>query len=200
MEKDYTNYDYLSVSVNTVHLERVLSCYKLLGWKEMRREDDRQYADMKYLALYRRHKIANKDRLQYLQVRMETVINRFSYLQRRSHAKSGLTALLLGVLVLGFAAAGFCLLFAVGGVAADVGGAVCLACAGATALAMAIALPLMRRKERKATERKMKEAYDLLEKLSEEARALAPAFESDYEEGGEEVVEIILEPAVGGSV
>lgn len=200
MEKDYTNYDYLSVSVNTAHLERVLSCYKLLGWKEMRREDDRQYADMKYLALYRRHKIANKDRLQYLQVRMETVINRFSYLQRSSHVKSGLTASLFGVLILGLIAAGFCLLFAVGGVAADVGGAVCLTCAGGGALALSVALPVMRRKERKTTEGKMKEAYALLEKLSSEARTLAPAFESDYEEGGEEVVEIILEPAAGGNI
>ena len=69
MAKDHNNYDYLAVSVKSDQLSRILHCYRALGWTEIKTEEDRQYYDMNYVRLRRPHRIANKDRLQYLQVR-----------------------------------------------------------------------------------------------------------------------------------
>ena len=46
MSKDYINYDYLSVSVKSDQLSRILQCYRALGWTEITTEDDKQYYDM----------------------------------------------------------------------------------------------------------------------------------------------------------
>jgi Flp pilus assembly protein TadB len=111
MQRDYNNFDYLSISVKIDELDKILYCYKVLGWKERKREDDRDEEDMKYIALFRPHAIANKDRLQYLQVRMESLLNSFASIRAKCYTKSTLAAVITGICAYLFLACGLCLLF-----------------------------------------------------------------------------------------
>ena len=104
MARDYNNYDYLAVSVKSDQLNRILHCYRALGWTEVKTVDDREYYNMKYVRLRRPHKIANKDRLQYLQVRMEGAINSLVEIVNRAHLKSNAAAGGLGLLAAGLIA------------------------------------------------------------------------------------------------
>ena len=112
MSRDYTNYDYLSVSVKSDQLDRILQCYRALGWREEKMEDDREYYNMKYVRLRRPHKIENKDRLQYLQVRMESFINSVSRVNSHRHIKSHAFIAISFIIFSGLVALGLWLAFA----------------------------------------------------------------------------------------
>ena len=178
MSKDYNNFDYLSVSVKSDQLNRILQCYRTLGWTEVKTEDDRQYYDMKYVRLRRPHKFPNKDRLQYLQVRMESSINSLVEITRRAHVKSNAA---LGALVLAaVVSAGAGLWLAFGHVGAmRVCGIALLAAACALVAAAAVICPVMRRRENADEKRRIYEKLRLTQSLIDEAATLVPAAEED---------------------
>ena len=186
MEKDYNNYDYLSVSVNSEQLNRILQCYRALGWTEIKTEEDRQYYGMNYVRLRRPHKIKNKDRLQFLQVRMESSINSLVAITKRAHIKSNAVASLSVVLVLALAALGLW------PVVADIGVWVIVGWTGialslAVAIAAVIVCFIMRRREKKMAMGKIIEKLRLIQTLTDEASALAP--ETEASEGLYDLVE-----------
>jgi hypothetical protein len=110
MNRDINNFDYLSISVKSERLDKIIYCYEALGWREEKREEDKKYYDMKYLLLSRPHNIPNKDRLQYLQVKMETKLNYLSCSNAYRHKGSFLLGLFLTVLGLCLLACGlFCI-------------------------------------------------------------------------------------------
>lgn len=115
MERDIKNFDYLSVSVKSDQLERILLCYTALGWREVKREDDKTYADMKYILLSRPHDIKNKDRLQYLQVRIENRMNAVSKILAGRHRTSNIFLLTVLTVALALIAAGLYLILGLGG-------------------------------------------------------------------------------------
>jgi hypothetical protein len=116
MERDINNYDYLSISIKSERLDKIMYCYKALGWREEKREEDRQYYDMKYLLMSRPHNIQNKDRLHYLQVRMENKLNYLSRSNAYRHRVSTLVAIILTVLGVCLLALGLYFFFGFDGV------------------------------------------------------------------------------------
>ena len=176
MARDYNNYDYLAVSVKSDQLNRILHCYRSLGWTEVKTVDDREYYNMKYVRLRRPHKIANKDRLQYLQVRMEGAINSLVEIVNRAHLKSNAAAGGLGLLAAGLIALAVWLVIYFTS-AIRVLGWVCLG-AGCAPIAAAVAVRAgLRRRERKVVSGKIMEKLRLTQSLIEEAVSLAPAKE-----------------------
>jgi hypothetical protein len=147
-------------------------CYEALGWREEKREEDRQYYDMKYLVLSRPHNIPNKDRLQYLQVKMETKLNSISHTTAYKHSGSMAFGAILIILALCFFATGLAFIFglkasfALGlGIAFLVSGFLC-------AVGVIYPYTAMRAKENERADEKINVALRLIENYVTEARAL----------------------------
>lgn len=187
MAKDHNNYDYLAVSVKSDQLSRILHCYRALGWTEIQTEEDRQYYDMNYVRLRRPHRIANKDRLQYLQVRMENSINSLVAITNRAHIKSNGIAAAGTLATLAIAALGLWLVIARAG-ALRLFGWVCVGLSLAVAIAVTVAVYVMRRREKKAATAAIIEKLRLTQSLIDEAAALAPA-DTEASEGLYDLVE-----------
>lgn len=187
MAKDHNNYDYLAVSVKSDQLSRILHCYRALGWTEIKTEEDRQYYDMNYVRLRRPHRIANKDRLQYLQVRMENSINSLVAITNRAHIKSNGIAAAGTLATLAIAALGLWLVIARAG-ALRIFGWVCVGLSLAVAIAVTVAVYVMRRREKKAATVAIIEKLRLTQSLIDEAAALAPA-DTEASEGLYDLVE-----------
>lgn len=187
MAKDHNNYDYLAVSVKSDQLSRILHCYRALGWTEIKTEEDRQYYDMNYVRLRRPHRIANKDRLQYLQVRMENSINSLVAITNRAHIKSNGIAAAGTLATLAIAALGLWLVIARAG-ALRIFGLVCVGLSLAVAIAATVAVYVMRRREKKAATAAIIEKLRLTQSLIDEAAALAPA-DTEASEGLYDLVE-----------
>lgn len=188
MEKDYKNYDYLSVSVKSDQLSRILQCYRALGWTEIKTEEDRQYYDMNYVRLRRPHKIPNKDRLQYLQVRMESSINSLVVITNRAHIKSNAVAILCALLVVLLAAFGLWPVIAATALWLRAIGWTGIGTSLAVAIAAVIICSIMRRREKKTATGKIIEKLRLIQSLIEEAVTLAPAV-TEASEGLYDLVE-----------
>lgn len=178
MSKDYNKYDYLAVSVKSDQLDRILQCYHALGWTEIKTEDDREFYNMKYVRLRRPHKIANKDRLQYLQVRMEMAINSLVSIVNRAHLKSNAVFSLCACIAFCCAAVAIWLVLTYTALLPVVCGWICLG-VGVAVLAAGVAVRVVfRRRERKQATGKIMEKLRLAQSLIEEASTLAPAPES----------------------
>lgn len=172
--RDHNNFDYLAVSVKSDQLNRILQCYRALGWKEIKTEDDREYYNMKYVRLVRPHKIQNKDRLQYLQVRMESAINSLVEITNRAHMKSSFITSLMVIAAFAFAVLGIWLAVMFTGVL-HITGYVSLGICAVLAIASAIVCHILRRKERIVATDRIVEKMRLTQSLIEEAVSLAPS-------------------------
>lgn len=179
MKRDYKNYDYLSVSVRNDQFERILSCYNTLGWRVVKHEGDRQYYNMKFVVFRRPHKIENKDRLQYLQVRMENTINSISVIAFKRHRRSTFVGIMLSILLSGLFALGMWLFFWLKGETGFVTGIISLSASAAVLVCMLITLFVMRKKEDETTRLKIEDKAELLRHLMEEAASLALKHKAD---------------------
>lgn len=95
--KEINKYDYLSVSVKTDSEDEMITRYGAFGWELIERADDKRYSDIAVINLRRSHTIPNKDRLQYLQVGMETAVNNISKYKQNKHAFSLALGLSIGL-------------------------------------------------------------------------------------------------------
>lgn len=97
------------MSINSVVAEEILDCYAALGWKQAERREDEQFENVEHFEFFRPHGIAHKDRLQLLQVYLETEVNKIARITVNKHARSlaaglfswiaGIALVTLGVLV-----------------------------------------------------------------------------------------------------
>ncbi len=85
---DYNSYDRLSLELKTEAKGSMLEYYLAFGWEPYLEEADSRYADIVHVDLRRPHNIPNKDRLQLLQVKMESAVNRFAIARRDRHSVS----------------------------------------------------------------------------------------------------------------
>lgn len=108
--KDINRYDYLFVSVKTDSEEEMVARYKKFGWELTKRSDDKHFSDIAVINLRRPHAILNKDRLQYLQVGMETAVNDLSKYKQKKHAFSLALGITLGVFACAMLAGGIVLI------------------------------------------------------------------------------------------
>jgi hypothetical protein len=181
MQRDINNFDYLSVSVKSEQLDRIMHCYRSLGWSEVKREDDRQYYDMKYVLLSRPHKIRNKDRLQYLQVKMETKINAISQIRVKRHIGSTCVTIGLCVFMFLFALSGILAYFLLSGTMATVSCFALCSCAFACLLFEFFPFLIMRKSEVKKCNGAIKNNLRAIDGYIAEARTLCDSEESEYE-------------------
>lgn len=112
---DYHEYDTISIALKKEALDKMLEYYGAFGWQVYERNEDAKYFDIAHVRLVRKHKIKNKDALQYLQVRMEAVVNRFAAVRKNRHARSVSFGLTLSLAALGLIAGGFMLAALKGG-------------------------------------------------------------------------------------
>lgn len=186
MERDIKNYDYLTISIKTAQLNSILECYRALGWQVFKSEDDRQYYDMKYISMRRPHKIENKDRLQLLQVRMETGVNQISAIYAKKHLKSGILFSVLTALGLALLAFGLWLIFE--SYAQIAWGIVCCVVAGALIAVADVILCVLRKPEEEAAERRILQILKSLQALLSEADTLSAPASGGVQDSAEEVV------------
>lgn len=103
--KDYNNYDYIEIIVKMDSAEEVINAYSGFLWQEIERRQDRRYSDLIHVVFCREHKIANKDRLQLLQVHYENALNDKAQAFKSKHNNtmiffSNLMVLMLAILAL----------------------------------------------------------------------------------------------------
>lgn len=169
---DYWKYDYLSVTVKIEKAEELIARYATFQWEETERKEDRHYGDIIHIAYRRKHRLPHKDRLQLLQVCMETLLNDLSRIENTKHSKSTAFGLITGTMGSALAAGGVTLAVlypsvptVIGGVAAVLAGAALLTLSG-------FRLAKIRAKEKKLFARKAEEIQREIEAVCQEAEAL----------------------------
>lgn len=97
--KDYSNYDYITLTVKKDKAEEVITSYGAFRWEEMNRVSDKVYGDIIHVTFKRVHNIHDKDVLQYLQVLYESRLNEWSLLDNRKHYKSSIISSVIGLFI-----------------------------------------------------------------------------------------------------
>lgn len=87
-EFDYHNFDKLEVTAKTVKEREIISHYALFGWQEVKRVEDKKFFDISHITFIRPHKIANKDKLQLLQIYYENYMNELYACEKSRHTVS----------------------------------------------------------------------------------------------------------------
>lgn len=175
IEKDHDKYDYLSVSLKSEYSEEIMKCYLALGWKDVHMEEDKDYADMKYVLFSRPHDTPNKDRLQYVQVRMENILNSISERSIKRHAKSTALAVLLGIFGLLFVAAGLSIALILSALAYKIYGYICVGIGAIMLLGLIYPLTKLRKKENEKLKSTYERNFSEFEKFVKEAARLSSA-------------------------
>lgn len=98
MEKDYTNFDTITLYVKKHKVEKIIEYYKIFGWEVKSQLHNKHYADLTDLVFCRPHKIENKDELQLLQVYLEDKLNIEGKNEKDRHVKSKCFILTFGIL------------------------------------------------------------------------------------------------------
>lgn len=83
--RDYKNYDYFSVSLKTDAEREMVKSYLAFGWTAVERSADKRFSDYVTYTFRRPHIFENKDRLQFLQVKMEKSSNLCARLKKDKH-------------------------------------------------------------------------------------------------------------------
>ncbi|MBE7088958.1 MAG: hypothetical protein E7370_05550 [Clostridiales bacterium] len=173
--KDFTNYneyDRIFVAINSAVAEETLNGYKALGWQLIRRFPDKIYSNIEHFDFYRSHKIENKDRLQLLQVYMESEINNLSYRRHNRHSAS----ITVGILVYLF-----CLMLIVGGTLmacignnlfTNAGGYIILALGVLGSISFVFYLKYLSQKETERYNRQIEFSVNRIRRIYEEASNL----------------------------
>lgn len=90
-------YDNLAVAVKTVSSEELSRYYLIFQWEQIDSYDDVRYDDVKHISYRRKHRLPNKDRLQYLQVCMEAEFNNMGKYKRNKNARETAIGLCVGL-------------------------------------------------------------------------------------------------------
>ncbi len=124
---DFKNYDYLTVTLKNRGASELIRYYKMLGWQVINQLPDGTYEDITHCIMRRPHKIANKDKLQFLQVRVETEVNKmaqFAYDRRKLSRAFSIVSAILALLSVAMGVA-FIIIF--NGIAWGLGGVALIA-------------------------------------------------------------------------
>ena len=102
-EIDYHNFDKLEITAKTIKEKEVIRDYALFGWEEIERKYDKRILDLTHVTFIRPHKIANKDKLQLLQIYYENYMNEI-YVCEKNKSKTSfayiVSNLFLGAILL----------------------------------------------------------------------------------------------------
>lgn len=98
-ERDYREYDYLTVLVKREKIDDVSASYKIFLWEVLSVEEHDRFGDVLILNLRRRHKIEGKEKLQYLQIKYEGLLNQAAKLEAKKHLRSITFGILFGIVL-----------------------------------------------------------------------------------------------------
>jgi hypothetical protein len=169
---DYHNFDRLAVTIKLDVEKEIVKRYSSFGWQEIERVEGR-FFDVIHVLFIRPHKIANKDKLQLLQVNMELAVNRAARLEMNKNAKTAALSALVGLLGCGMIAGGVCLAVLLKGVLPIVFGSL-LCTLGA--LEVVAFIPLLRKiskRERAEFQKNYSSAIDQIKVACASAAALS---------------------------
>lgn len=134
METDYRNYDRLFVTVKLNKLDELEECYRALGWECVDSSDDLVYRGRVHLVYRRPHRIENKDKLQLLQVYLESALNDEGRLESRAMPLTAATGIITGFVTLALVALGLCLMYLLDNPVIYTAGIIFLTCSAAMLL------------------------------------------------------------------
>ncbi len=134
METDYRNYDRLFVTVKLNKLDELEECYRALGWECVDSRDDSVYRGRVHLVYRRPHRIENKDKLQLLQVYLESALNDEGRLESRAMPLTAATGIITGFVTLALVALGLCLMYLLDNPVIYIAGIIFLTCSAAMLL------------------------------------------------------------------
>lgn len=134
METDYRNYDRLFVTVKLNKLDELEECYRALGWECVDSRDDSVYRGRVHLVYRRPHRIENKDKLQLLQVYLESALNDEGRLESRAMPLTAATGIITGFVTLALVALGLCLMYLLDNPVIYTAGIIFLTCSAAMLL------------------------------------------------------------------
>lgn len=98
-EKEYREFDYLTVLVKREKIDDVTSAYKIFLWEVVSVDEHDRFGDILILNLKRKHKIEGKEKLQYLQVKYESLLNEAAKLEAKKHVRSMAFGITFGILL-----------------------------------------------------------------------------------------------------
>lgn len=132
MEEKFFKDDKLSVAIKADVAEEIKGAYCALGWELKEEYDDERYGDLVHMDFTRPHLVAEKDRLQLLQVRLEVAVNFLGRTRIYTRARSVAVGLFFGILGAAFVVLGLLaaiktnsVIFLAGGVALMSAGVSC---------------------------------------------------------------------------
>jgi len=134
VETDYRNYDRLFVTVKLNKLDELEECYRALGWECVDSRDDSVYRGRVHLVYRRPHRIENKDKLQLLQVYLESALNDEGRLESRAMPLTAATGIITGFVTLALVALGLCLMYLLDNPVIYTAGIIFLTCSAAMLL------------------------------------------------------------------
>lgn len=170
---DYGHYDYMTVAVKTDKSAELVSNYRIFGWRELETRDDNQYDDIRHSSFQRRHKLPNKDRLQYLQVCMEEELNSIGRNKHGMNARITLVSFVFGLLGSGLVTAGILSIVLLATVAAIVCGAFLTALGTGVLLALYPLVKKTTRKEKNRFSKSSEVSNAEIAAICEEAKIMA---------------------------
>jgi predicted Co/Zn/Cd cation transporter (cation efflux family) len=127
---------------------------------------------MKYLVLSRPHDINNKDRLQYIQVKTENLINSLSHTVTYKHAKSTSIAISSCVFAVCFLILGLVFTFAVNAAYSLPIYIISYALAFVCVLGIILPLAIFRKREERVAQEKIKEHLKKIENLMAQVKKI----------------------------
>lgn len=169
---DLHRWDKLTVSIKTERLGRIAPRYRDFAWEETGRAEHERFDNVTNVSFRRPHKIAHKDRLQFLQVGMEITMNAYSRAEQKKYAATAAFALTAEIAACALTAGGIVL-----AVLLRAAWAAALGCAAAAAGAAGAALCVPRILRLKAKDERRfaalaKETEKTIGEICAEARAL----------------------------
>ncbi len=169
---DYWEYDRLSVTVKKEKAEELTARYALFQWEEIERAEDKQYDDLLHITFRRKHKISNKDRIQFLQVGLEKNLNELNHLEETKHAKSTVLGLITGMVGLGVAAGSIILAVRYFSVLTVISGVIGTLFGLATAILCGLCVMKVRKREEEVYSAKASKLKKEIESVCSEAQSL----------------------------
>ena len=172
IKKDYWNFDYIDLTVKRKNAQEVKDFYGVFLWQEISRKEDRQYHDILHLSFKRPHKIDNKDRLQLLQVRYESELNKRAILDGKKYSKSQAISFLVAALGATAVIGALSLFYYGQSLSAYVGGGLLTVATIALTIIAILFVKKLRRKERAVCAYKTEKINQTIRSILTEARTL----------------------------
>ena len=157
IEKNYKEFDYMSLTVKKDKYEEVISSYEIFGWKVLETKQHKSYENLLEVEISRPHFIINKAEIQFLQVNMECDLNKKGKIENQKHAKSTSFGLCFGCLGLGLIIGAILMLIKFNTALALILSVLQLVIGGSLLIFSGIALPSMVKEENENYKAKIEE-------------------------------------------